>query len=96
VQFVKFGDTPWFQHEGVELREVKLVGWKPQGDAAEQQQVIYKGPFRQAADDRGTIYPRGQAVTVSAAVCDLLRQSSVAEQFFFPEPGTTAACSPCA
>jgi catechol 2,3-dioxygenase-like lactoylglutathione lyase family enzyme len=96
LQFVKFSEAPWFCHEGVELREVKLIGWKPVAMAAETaRQVLYKGPFSQAVNDAGTIFLRGQRVTVSAAAYERLRQGPAADQFLFLDPQATPACSPC-
>src|SRR5262249_18487121 len=41
LQFVKFTEAPWFVHDGVEMREVKLIGWKPE-PVGEQREVLYK------------------------------------------------------
>jgi len=93
IQFVKFTEVPWFVHDGVELREVKLIGWKP-GLGEEQREVLYKGPFLEAVDESGRIYPRGRRVTVSASTWDLLRQGAAAEQFLFFQPDAIpGACS---
>jgi catechol 2,3-dioxygenase-like lactoylglutathione lyase family enzyme len=94
LHFVKFTQAPWFVQDGVEMREVKLAGCKPgPGDATEMREVIYKGPFREAADEAGHVYRRGERVTVTSATWDLLRQGAVAEQFLFLRPGDEAgAC----
>jgi catechol 2,3-dioxygenase-like lactoylglutathione lyase family enzyme len=92
MQFVKFGERPWFRHDGVELREVKLIGWKSPADGDEPRQVVYRGPFRQAADDAGHVYPRGQRVTVPRAVWEQLRDGPSAGQFHFVEPAAAPAC----
>jgi catechol 2,3-dioxygenase-like lactoylglutathione lyase family enzyme len=84
VQFTKLSETAWFRHDGVALREVKLLGWKPAAlPAAEAREVVYKGPFREAVDDGGNVYPRGRKVAVAAADWDLLRRGPAAEQFLF-------------
>jgi catechol 2,3-dioxygenase-like lactoylglutathione lyase family enzyme len=96
IQFVKLSEQPWFRHDGVELREVKVIGWKPARPAeGEVRQVLYRGPFREAADDLGNVYPRGRQVAVSAAAGDLLRQGPAAEQFLFFDQGAESACPPC-
>jgi catechol 2,3-dioxygenase-like lactoylglutathione lyase family enzyme len=83
LQFVKFADSPWLTHNGVGLREVKMIGWRPATDASTNRHVVYKGPFAEATDDQGKVYSRGQRVAVSAATWDLLRQGLAAEHFLF-------------
>jgi catechol 2,3-dioxygenase-like lactoylglutathione lyase family enzyme len=96
LQFVKFSETPWFCHDGVELREVKLIGWKAAAPVAEPSgQVLYKGPFSRAVDDAGIVFPRGQRVSVSTAAYERLRQGAAADQFLFLDKLTTPICSPC-
>jgi catechol 2,3-dioxygenase-like lactoylglutathione lyase family enzyme len=94
VQAVKLTEKPWFVHDGVGLREVKLVAWKPARcpDGATRQ-VLYKGPFAQATADGGWAFPRGQRVTVPASVWHDLRLGPAAEQFLFFEPGSAGPCS---
>src|SRR6202043_2513177 len=43
--YEKLGDVHCFQVNGVELREMRLVGWKATGAAWPTVAVIYKGPF---------------------------------------------------
>jgi catechol 2,3-dioxygenase-like lactoylglutathione lyase family enzyme len=93
VQAVKLTEKPWFVHDGVGLREVKLVAWKPSRcPDGETRQVLYKGPFAQATADGGWQFPRGRRVTVPAAVWHDLRLGPAAEQFLFFEPGVAGAC----
>jgi hypothetical protein len=94
VQAVKLTDKPWFVHDGVGLREVKFVAWKPaRCPDGETRTVLYKGPFAEATADGGWAFPRGQRVTVPASVWHDLRLGPAAEQFVFFEPGTAGACS---
>jgi catechol 2,3-dioxygenase-like lactoylglutathione lyase family enzyme len=94
MQVVKYTEQPWFVHDGVELREVKVIAWKAAagGDGAAHR-VLYKGPFRQATADGGWVFPRGQRVSVPPGVWQQLRLGSAAEQFLFLEPGAGAGCS---
>ena len=80
--YEKLGDVHCFQVNGVELREMRLVGWKPAGgqDAATVA-VLYKGPFEQVTDEDGTVYRRGESVTVSRRQAEQLRQGPAADQF---------------
>jgi len=92
LQFVKYSEKPWFTIDGVELREVKVVARQPVAAAnGAARQVLYRGPCREAVDDAGNVYPRGQRVTVSQAVCDQLRESAAADQFHFVPGATTCA-----
>ncbi len=94
VQAVKLTEKPWFVHDGVGLREVKLVAWKPAGvSTAEMRKVLYKGPFAEAKADGGWAFPRGQRVEVPAAVWEQLRLGPGAEQFLFFEADAGSSCS---
>jgi catechol 2,3-dioxygenase-like lactoylglutathione lyase family enzyme len=94
VQAVKLTEKPWFVHDGVGLREVKFVAWKPQRcPDGESRQVLYKGPFAEAIADGGWAFPRGQRVTVPAAVWHNLRLGPAAEQFLFFELQVAGSCS---
>jgi catechol 2,3-dioxygenase-like lactoylglutathione lyase family enzyme len=87
LQFVKFTEKAWFQHDGVEMREVKAVGWKPLALAGKSAlEVIYRGPFQRIRDDQGNVYPRGERVAIAPATWTMLRQGPQATQFVFVEP----------
>jgi catechol 2,3-dioxygenase-like lactoylglutathione lyase family enzyme len=95
VQFVKFSERAWFQIDGVELREVKLIALKPARADGPARQVIYRGPFADAADDVGNRFPRGQRVAVGAGAAATLENSAAAEQFLFLQPseGSGGCCA---
>jgi SAM-dependent methyltransferase len=95
LQVVKYTERPWFTHEGVELREVKLVGWKPgpAAGAGGARAVLYRGPFREATADGGRAFPRGVRVEVPPDVWERLRLGPSAEQFVFFGLGAESACS---
>jgi catechol 2,3-dioxygenase-like lactoylglutathione lyase family enzyme len=96
LQAVKYTEQPWFVHDGVELREVKWIAWKPDTAAAGQARwVLYKGPFRQVSTDGGWVFPRGRRVAVPEGVCRQLRAGLAAEQFLFLEPGADNECGSC-
>jgi catechol 2,3-dioxygenase-like lactoylglutathione lyase family enzyme len=88
VQVVKYTEKAWFVIDGVELREVKLVAWKPAPLAAQTgtRLLLYKGPFARATADGGHAFERGERVSVPAAVWEQLRLGPTAEQFLFFEP----------
>ena len=85
VQFVKFTDKAWFAHEGVSMREVKLVAWKPGETENGTRDVMYKGPFARAAADFGRTFERGRRMNVPLAEWQALRLGPAAEQFLFFE-----------
>jgi catechol 2,3-dioxygenase-like lactoylglutathione lyase family enzyme len=94
LQLVKLTETPWFVHDGVGLREVKWVAWKPTARApGETRQVLYRGPFTHATIDGGRVFPRGQRITVPEEVWQNLHLGETAEQFLFIEPAAAGACS---
>jgi catechol 2,3-dioxygenase-like lactoylglutathione lyase family enzyme len=87
LQFVKFTEKAWFEHDGVQMREVKAVGWKPLAPAGKSRlEVIYRGPFQCIRDDSGNNYPRGQRVAIAPETWAMLRQGPQAAQFVFVEP----------
>jgi catechol 2,3-dioxygenase-like lactoylglutathione lyase family enzyme len=81
--YEKLGDVHCFQVHGVDLREMRLVGWKPAGGSWPTVAVIYKGPFEQVTDDDGTVFRRGEEVTVGWAQAERLRLGPAADSFTF-------------
>jgi hypothetical protein len=82
LTITKYSDKPWFQHEGVELREVKIVGFQPAATGPSRR-VLYKGPFAEAVDEQGTVYRRGQRVAVSSSTWEQLHAGAAADNFLF-------------
>jgi catechol 2,3-dioxygenase-like lactoylglutathione lyase family enzyme len=95
LQYVKFTDRAWFVVDGVELREIKVVGRKVERADGPTREVLYKGPFRRATDEAGNVYERGRRTTVSAAVWEVLRNGPAAEQFLFLHEEPQAAGCGC-
>jgi catechol 2,3-dioxygenase-like lactoylglutathione lyase family enzyme len=83
VQMAKFGAEPCFMQGDAALRELQLVAYKAGPADSVGQVVVYKGPFREVADDAGNVYRRGERTRVGAPAADLLRQGPLAEQFLF-------------
>jgi catechol 2,3-dioxygenase-like lactoylglutathione lyase family enzyme len=78
----KLGERHHFEHEGVRMREVMVVGWKPpvaDGGAT----VVYRGPFTRAIDDAGNEYVMGARVRVDGATAARLRRGLMADLFTF-------------
>ncbi len=94
IQVVKFTEKAWFTIDGVELREVKFVAWKPAPATANDgtRPVLYKGPFARATADGGHVFERGKRVAVPVAIWEQLRLGPIAEQFLFFEPGPATGC----
>ncbi len=82
LEFEKLGDVHCFQVQGVELREVRLLGTRPdapaQGGAVA---VLYKGPLEAVEDDERTTFRRGERVVVSLSQAEKIRRSSAANDF---------------
>jgi catechol 2,3-dioxygenase-like lactoylglutathione lyase family enzyme len=84
IFYEKLGDIHCFEVNGVELRELRMRGWKPRR-AAEggSVEVVYKGPFEQVACECGGVFRRGEKVVVTAMVASWLRAGPAADQFAF-------------
>lgn len=82
VQFLKDMEKAWFQHEGAELREVKLLAWKPFANESTRM-VLYKGPFAEIALEDGTILTRGVNTPVAENIANKIRSGPLAESFTF-------------
>jgi catechol 2,3-dioxygenase-like lactoylglutathione lyase family enzyme len=81
--YEKLGDVHCFQVNGVELREMRLVGWKSGGASWPGVEVVYKGPLEQVTDEDGTVFRRGEQVVVGWAQAERLRLGPAADQFTF-------------
>jgi len=91
LQMVKFTEKPWFTHDGVEMREVKWVGYKPEAVADATRTVLYKGPFAKATFE-GQTFERGRRTAVPAATWQRLRHGASSQSFLFIE-ANEGACS---
>jgi catechol 2,3-dioxygenase-like lactoylglutathione lyase family enzyme len=88
VQFSKLGNSPCFVVDGVGLREMRLVGYKPDeatccGGADATTEVIYLGPFQKMVDDAGREFRCGVPASVPVAVAKSLQSGPHAESFVF-------------
>jgi catechol 2,3-dioxygenase-like lactoylglutathione lyase family enzyme len=83
VLIVKLPEKAWFEHDGVGLREVKILARQPRLGVAETRKLVYRGPFREAVGDDGRVYARGCRVAVPLAVWEQLREGPAAGQFHF-------------
>lgn len=83
IHYAKFGAAPCFHYGGVEMRETKLLAYKPTHAEPQTRTVIYKGPFRELRDDAGRTFRRGERTVVDAGTCELLRHGPAADQLLF-------------
>jgi catechol 2,3-dioxygenase-like lactoylglutathione lyase family enzyme len=82
VRLLQLDAKPCFVRDGVEMRETRAEAWKPaRNGSGVRPVVLYKGPFREVADDGGVVYPRGERVTVDLAAVERLRRGGWAEHF---------------
>jgi catechol 2,3-dioxygenase-like lactoylglutathione lyase family enzyme len=70
IEMVKFDAKPCFVREGVAMRELQLEAYKEGAAAPGGAAVLYKGPFRQVADDAGNVLPRGEWVQLKGAAAE--------------------------
>jgi len=80
--------APWRTVEGIEFRSLTVVAHKgKQGPCLERNQaVIYRGPFKQVADDDGHVYFRGERMAVCDKTFHLLQRPPYAGLFDAIEP----------
>jgi catechol 2,3-dioxygenase-like lactoylglutathione lyase family enzyme len=83
LYYEKLGDIHCFNVNGVELREMRLIGLKPADASDGSVAVVYKGPFEQVTDEDGTVFRCGEQVAVSQAQAERLRLGVAAAQFTF-------------
>jgi catechol 2,3-dioxygenase-like lactoylglutathione lyase family enzyme len=81
VHYAKFGASPCFHYQQIEMRETKLLAYKPAAADKPTHVAIYKGPFRELRDDSGKVFRRGERVTIGQADYELLKKGPAAEQF---------------
>jgi catechol 2,3-dioxygenase-like lactoylglutathione lyase family enzyme len=79
----KLGDIHCFSVNGVELREMRLLGWKAAGAEWPSVLVVYKGPFERVRGEDGLEFRRGETVAVAWRQAEQLRLGPAAEQFTF-------------
>jgi catechol 2,3-dioxygenase-like lactoylglutathione lyase family enzyme len=80
--YENLGDIHCFKVNGVELRELRLHGWKPRTDS-EPAAVMYKGPLESVSCECGMSFRRGEIVNVSGLVAGWLRSGPAGDQFAF-------------
>jgi arsenite methyltransferase len=76
VCYDKWDIEPWQVIAGIEFRSVTLTAVKPVLDTSAAdtngQSIIYRGPFAAVVDEDGTLYNRGQRITVAKHTHQLL------------------------
>jgi catechol 2,3-dioxygenase-like lactoylglutathione lyase family enzyme len=87
LRFEKLSNKPYFVVDGVQLREVLLVGRKP-GFRPRQaaHQAIYLGPLAEVKDDFGNTFKRGEPVILNIHDWQALANTTVAAQFLLLPP----------
>lgn len=88
VELVKRDAEPWRTVEGIEFRAVTVTAWKgKQGECWDHNEaVVYKGPFREARDDDGHVFRRGERVAVCRKTYEILTREPYAQYFEGIEP----------
>ena len=80
--------APWRTVEGVEFRSLTVEAFRGEhGPSLERNHaVVYKGPFKEAHDDSGNVYPRGVRIAVSDKAYRRLQREPYAGMFDAIEP----------
>lgn len=88
VTIVERQSQPWRTVEGIEFRSLTVAAYKgKEGPCWDHKQaVIYKGPFREVADDDGHLYRRGVRTAVCEKTFQLLAREPYSEHFEPVEP----------
>lgn len=83
VTVVERQEKPWRTVEGIEFRSVTVAAYKgKEGRCLDQKHaVVYRGPFRQVADDDGHVFRRGERVAVCGKTYEILAREPYAAQF---------------
>lgn len=82
LRYDKLGDLPCFTFGGVEMREMRLSGAKPdRSQDAAQRTIVYQGPFQQVVDEEGRVFACGKAETISNDLWLSLRETEFGKHF---------------
>jgi hypothetical protein len=81
MRLTKFGVSPCFRVNGVEMRETLLEAFHPAESHGRAVTVVFKGPFRQIVDDEGRVFQRGIRIRVPASVWAGIERGPLAAQF---------------
>jgi arsenite methyltransferase len=82
IRLVKFGGSPCFTADGVEMRETIIEALRSaETGSADDVLVVYKGPFRELIDDDGRVFRRGERTGIPAPVWESIKAGPL-EEFF--------------
>jgi catechol 2,3-dioxygenase-like lactoylglutathione lyase family enzyme len=76
----KLGERHNFEHEGIRMRELLIVAWKPATGGATAT-VVYKGPFPRVIDEDGREYRVGERTQVDAVTAARISHGLYSDQF---------------
>jgi len=88
IQILKRDEKPWRIVQGIEFRSVTAEAFKgKQGECFERNQaVIYRGPFKEVADDDNHRMERGKRYAVCDKTYNLYKKAPYREFFEFVDP----------
>lgn len=82
IYFDKLDEAARFTADGVECRETRISGHKPQESSEPSTaRVLYRGPFQEIVDDGGLRFKRGQWTKVDKATLARVSSDRCADQF---------------
>lgn len=90
IELLKRDPAPWRTVEGIEFRSVTVRAFKGKEGACwdHGEALVYKGPFREVADDDGHTFRRGERVAVCRKTFEIYSQAPYAAHFERIEPLT--------
>ncbi|MGV3772833.1 MAG: methyltransferase domain-containing protein [Verrucomicrobiales bacterium] len=96
IELAKHEDEPWQTVEGINFRSVTVLAYKgaavsTTAEAASGISAIYRGPFKEIADDDGNHFWRGEPEPVSILTLEKLQREPYASQFAFVETSSISA-----
>lgn len=88
ITIAKRDERPWRTVQGIEFRSITVLAYKgKEGPCWDHKEaVVYKGPFRDVADDDGHRYYRGVRVSVCRKTFNIMGRVPYANHFEFIRP----------
>lgn len=88
ISIAKRDEKPWRMVKGIEFRSITVLAYKGKEGACwdHKEAVVYKGPFKEVADDDGHRYYRGMRVAVCRKTFNIMEKEPYASHFELIRP----------
>jgi catechol 2,3-dioxygenase-like lactoylglutathione lyase family enzyme len=91
VEMIHFDGNPCFTKGDASMRQLRLTARRSQNGGGKTD-VMYRGPFKEIADDSGRAFRRGMRVSVPTAVAEQLRTGAMSSQFVVFDAVSAGSC----